>query len=444
LKNEPSLIRQRLSLIKLILGGFEPDEQYIKLKKRNDEINKDLNDLKYIKDNIIIYHKEYYQEIIKKIIEVIKNNQNKKIIDYKGGTIGDLIKETENKGLKDLADKINEVKNFLLFDVIYGMNSGKDEGKAFDSAYNKLNQIKTDLQSNMDIIDLNNNYKDIFKKIKEKLSNNEDEANDFINKLGKDWKIKENTKLIKELTILFKSKKYELDINSIIFFFENYFENNEKDLNDKLPHKNYKDKWEENFQNIKKDLDGLQKDGIYDYENIGRYNKIFACLYDKKEAIDFLFLKTSDEILKLKDKLQPTDRTISIKDIIDTEKCVFVITKMKAKKKDSEILEYIKTLETEAETDTGKGTDTISQFENYSKIYSSIIELDDTDDDISDNVYDRVVNIIRDATFNILQDTEILIYKNKNNEEVRMEEKIMEELIHIKNQIHIKNENENN
>jgi predicted patatin/cPLA2 family phospholipase len=99
LKNEPSLIRQRLSLIKLILGGFEPDEQYIKLKKRNDEINKDLNDLKYIKDNIIIYHKEYYQEIIKKIIEVIKNNQNKKIIDYKGGKIGDLIKETEKKDL---------------------------------------------------------------------------------------------------------------------------------------------------------------------------------------------------------------------------------------------------------------------------------------------------------------------------------------------------------
>jgi len=434
LKNEPTCIKQRLSLIKLILGGFNPDDQYKKLKDRNDEINKDLNGLRNIKDNIIIYHKDCYQDIINKIIEVIKNNQNKKIIDYKGGKIGDLIKETEKKGLGDLAIKINEVKNLLLFDVIYGMNLGRDEEANFDYAYKTLIEIKENLQNSTDIIELNNKYKEIFKRIKEKLSNNEDEANNFIKKLAKYCEIENNTKLINELTILFKSKKYELDINSIIFFFENYFVKDNDDWNNKLPPKNFIKKWEENFQNIKEDLNRLKENGIYNYEKIGNYNKLFTCLYDKKEAIDFLFSKTSEEILKLKDKIQPTDRTISIKDILDTEKCVYIIDKLKKIGDNSGILEYIKKLDDK----------TISQFENYSKIYSSVIELDDTDEDISDNVYDKVIDIITDATINILQDTENLIYKNKKNEEVRKEEKIMEDLVHIKNQIHIKNEKENN
>ena len=124
---------------------------------------------------------------------------------------------------------------------------------------------------------------------------------------------------------------------------------------------------------------------------------------------------------------------LSIKDISDTEKCAYVITKMKKLKDNFKIFEYLKTLHYE----------TISQFENYSKIYLSIIELDDTDDDILDNVYDKVVNIIKDATFIIYQNIEILKYKNKNNEEVIKEEKIMEELIDINNQIHIKNGKEN-
>ena len=58
-----------------------------------------------IKDNIIIYYKEYYQDIITRITEVIKTSQNQKIIEYKkGGRIGDLIKETE--GLNETAEKI--------------------------------------------------------------------------------------------------------------------------------------------------------------------------------------------------------------------------------------------------------------------------------------------------------------------------------------------------
>ena len=72
---------------------------------------------------------------------------------------------------------------------------------------------------------------------------------------------------------------------------------------------------------------------------------------------------------------------------------------MKALKGNFKIFDYIKRLDVE----------TISQFGNYSKIYSSIIELDDLEDD-SDNVYDNVINIIRDAAIKIFQHKEILYY----------------------------------
>ena len=73
----------------------------------------------------------------------------------------------------------------------------------------------------------------------------------------------------------------------------------------------------------------LKNNGIYDYKNIKNYNKLFTCLYQKKEAIEFLFSKTCEEIEKLIGRIQPTDRTISIKDVNDTKECVYEITKMK-------------------------------------------------------------------------------------------------------------------
>ena len=428
LKNEETFIIQRLSLINLLIDNYKPKEKYESLKKINDNINKEINKLKYIKENYILYFKDSEQDKIKKIIEVIKNNQNKRIIEYKGGRIGEIIQGTKN--LEEIAEKINHVKNFLLFKVIYEMNLSNDESKNFDIAYDTLEEIGRDIKEKDSVIELNNKYNKIFRKIKEKLSNNEEEANKFIENLKNYYQI-DKTNLIDELTILFKSKKYELDINSIIFFFENYFQKDNKDWNDKMPPTNYIDKWE-NFENIKNDLNRLKENKIYDYQNIGNYNKLFTCLYDKKEAIDFLFKKTSKEILKLKDNIQPTDRTINIKDINDTEKCVFVISKMKSIKDNFQIFDYIQKLE----------PSTISQFENYSKIYSSVIELDSNDDNSEESVYSQVIKYVKNSTLNILQDTENLLYFDENNVMKKMDKNIMEEFVHLKNQIHIKNEKE--
>ena len=432
LKIDESLVIQRLELIKLVLGGFDPNEKYKELKDKNKEINDEIEKFKYIKENIIIYHKEFYQDTIKRLLDIIKNNQNKKLSDYKAGSIKEIINQIEKnddeKGgnLKDLADTVFKVKKFLLFNVIYEMNPGKDENKKFDNALKELENIGELLKKENNIIKLNRDYKDIVKKIREKLSNNEERSKEFIKNLIKHYDIKDEN-LIDELTILFKSKKYEMDIKSIKFFFE-YFEKDNVEWNNKLTINQIS--WEDDFKTIKNDLNHLKETGIYDYTNIKNYNKLFTCLYDKKEDFDFLFSKTSNEIIKLKDKIQPTDRTISIQDVLDTEKCVFIINRMKDLKQNSKIFDYIKAL----------SDNVISQFQNYSKIYSSIIELD-SNDGFEDNIFDKVNNIIKDATFNILQDEENFLYYN--DKEKKNENITMEELIHLKNQIHIKNEQNN-
>ena len=106
---------------------------------------------------------------------------------------------------------------------------------------------------------------------------------------------------------------------------------------------------------------------------------------------------------------------------------------MKDKIQDNfKIFNYIKTMDEKI----------ISQFENYSKIYSSVIELFTNQEDIEGNVYDKVISIITDATFNIYQDSENFLYNDEK--ENRIKKITMKNLVHLKNQIHIKNQKEDN
>ena len=144
---------------------------------------------------------------------------------------------------------------------------------------------------------------------------------------------------------------------------------------------------------------------------------MFTCLYDKNEAIDFLFSKIDQDIKILYDRIQPTDRTISIKDIKYTEECISAFKKMKKLEDNFRIFDYIKSMD----------EDMISKFENYSRIFSSVIELD-TFYDNSQNLFEEVHDKLKEETFHIFQDTDSFNLK---------------ELIHLKNKIHIKKESEN-
>jgi len=115
-------------------------------------------------------------------------------------------------------------------------------------------------------------------------------------------------------------------------------------------------------------LKELKREEIYNYEQNSPYNRVFTSIYEKREAIDFLIdkikLNVKDLRIILKDKLDPTNRSISVKDIDDTIECLIQFkdfVKFDAK----EILKCIKLLDEEK----------IKTFENLSKKFGSIIEL---------------------------------------------------------------------
>ena len=416
---EDSIIKKRLSLLGIIFENYNPNDEYYRLKEINKKINEDINKLIDFKNNIMIYHRETYKDKIDEIMKLIKDSQFKKIKDYNIGKLKEII-----KGIEELNYIIDKVKNNLLFNVIYeNMNLGNSEEEHFNNAVEKLDNIGKELKNNTDFDKIYSikEYKDIFDKINEKLSNNEKRVQEFINyDLIKYFGITNND-LINDLNIFFKIKKYEMDINSIIFFFE-FFQKHNSIWNQKINKTEFKNLFsrkenpqENEFKNIKKYLKELKDNEIYDYENIQNYNKFFICFYDKKEAIDFLLSKMGQNIAYLYDRIQPTDRTICIEDIKNTEYCISTFYTLKNIEDNFKIFIYIKNM----------NENQISNFEKYSKIYSSLIELD-TFYDETENLYDEVKNIIKDKTFNIYQDEDDFN---------------LEDLIHLKNKIYIKNEN---
>ena len=430
LKNKEEVIK-KFKLIKIILPEFNPEDMYQELEQQISKFNSEKQKLEYIKNHLKIFHGEIYRKTIIEIIEQEKELDIAKINCFGNNKkIQDLINDLD---INKLCKKVESVKDFLLFRIIYDDAYGENQKNRFDEAYNSYDKIKTLFKTEDDKnpIDPNEIYrkeKSIFNKIREILSVNESKTDDFIQQMIKHFELKDK-QLIEDLTLIFKSKKYEMDIKSIFYFFKFFRKDNGNWNEDKVrKYEKLGEKGNEfSLDELKQHLKELNENSIYDYKNIGNYFKIFTSLFDKKEAIDFLILKSEsneDNILLLKDKLEPTNKTISLKDIEDTNNSIKIFKELKKLKSNDEILSNIKLLKDEQ----------ISSFENYSKIYSLIIELD-TEGYISENLYEKVNYIIQDANFLIKQDKEELRYHNKIT--------TIEDLIHLKNKIHIQKDMRN-
>ena len=276
----------------------------------------------------------------------------------------------------------------------------ENEEKYFNLPFMNLYEIGKSIKDNIHFDEICEKNKDIFNKIKTELGSNGDKADKFIKDFINFFKIKDEP-LIDDLIIFFKIKKYEYDINSIIFFF-NYFEKDNESWNKKLSDEYYNLSLLKDFDEIKNKLRLLKSTNIYDYRDKQNYNEIFICLYQKKEAIDFLFNKRNPDLSYLKDLIQPYDQTITIKDINDTEKCIYEIQMMKKIKDNNKIFNYIQSMD----------QNTIEQFVNYSKIYKFIINLEINSLN-KENIYDKIYKIIQNASFNIFHDSEQFIYSNE-------------------------------
>lgn len=169
-----------------------------------------------------------------------------------------------------------------------------------------------------------------------------------------------------------------------------------------------------NLSDLRRTLKDLKDRYIYDYEIENPFfYQVFTSFYDKKEAIDFLLSKIEAKVNfdGLKVKLDPTNRSISIKDIQDSTSCLNQFTELK-NKNDTEIIEYIKDLDKE----------TIKKMISFSKHYPSIKELDSKNEkDIFENIY----IIIDNASLTFKLDSEIFRYTNGDEKtEIKIDELI--------------------
>ena len=232
--NNNNPIIQKLELIKIILPKYEPIEKYGNYLKLITDINKKIQELKYIKNSLIIFHKNTYNEQIKNLTNIINNIETKTIKEFYVGKIQQDI--TKLLDLKTQCDEINKVKDFLLFKKIFEKSKGKDQEERFIYALDILKSIKTSFEKTKDIETIfkfklvkeedSRKFENIFEYIKDELSKREDSQSDiFINQMIEYFDINDENKK-KDLVIIIKSKKYEMIVKSIKFFIQDGLKKN--------------------------------------------------------------------------------------------------------------------------------------------------------------------------------------------------------------------------
>ena len=398
------IIIKRLSLIKNIINNYEPNDAYQRFQKINEEKNKYTNDLISIKNSLLIYHKNVFSNDIKNIIEIIKDIEENSLENC------NTLKDKGDKFIKKykpICDEIKKVEDFLFFKIIYS----------------NIKEIELFNDKNISIQEIYMNNKEIFDKIKIILNNNNDiSANKVIDDIKNYFQINENEELIDDLNIIIKYKNYEKDIKSIIYFFK-YFQINNK-------------KWDinfidfniingassnQNFSDIKNNLNKLIQNNLYNYKQNNYYYQLFTGLYEKEEAINFLLSKINKEkeISELYNILNLIiDNKISLENIKDMEECIKLIAELRKINDNFKIYEYIKKLNREE----------INRFINYSKNYLSIIELGNLLN-LVDEILEQINNIIINSNIIFRSDDDTYSFSDKNF-------KIsIEELIKLKNKI---------
>jgi hypothetical protein len=425
-KNEKDKkIIQKLGLIKLVIETYNPEDVFRKLDKIIGDIKGKVDDLNFIKEALSIFFRNKNREDIDKIVEIVKEIETNKISDLN-------LNEKRNKSidklleLKPKCDEINKVKNFLLFKEIFKISQGADQGEIFEVALKKLKDLKSSFEnnsSNIETIFNDTNFVNIFKTIKEELGKKDESKSDlFIKQMIDYFDIKDDTKK-EELKIIIKSKKYEMVVKSIDDFFINITGKRLALLPNNI------NLSEMDLKSLKRTLNKLISDKIYNYQDKSPFYKVYTSFYKKKEAIDFLLKKGKEDIKEfensLKDKLDPTNRSISIKDINDTIECIKHFRAFKSLK-NQEIINYIRDLYDPKD----ENITTIKIFESFSKKYESISELERK---TGGDTFEEVYQIINDASLIFKLDSEDFRYK-KNGENIKIN---IEELIKLKNKINI-------
>ena len=406
LDDEKENVIKKLSLITAILNGFNPDETYEKLIKIIKDMNKTIEKLFYIKNSLLLFHRIKYAKEIQTINYIIDKIEKMPIKEYYRQEMADNIIEKN----KMLCDKIREVKDLIIFSRIYKSIKDNDEESHFNNAYKKLEEIKELFKNEINIEEIIHKNQNIFDDIKDFFCNYD--SSKYVQEMIEYLGIKEKNQ--DDFLILMSSKIYEKDLKSLKYFFD-IFPNEQLSLPENIELSKMA------LADLKKTLKNLKETNIYDYQSKNNYYKIFNSFYEKKEAIDFLKTKMNSNIEYLKDRINPMECKLTIRDIDDTIECLNHFKKIN-ELTCSQKLSYIQNL-------TEKS---INKFINYSNIYPIIIELNNDNKYL--NTFDKINKIIHDANFTLNINSEKLFYKESNNNILVN----VEDLINLKKEVKIK------
>ena len=227
-KKSLQIFFENQEIIKITFDIFEPENCYNRLKRTLESINNDIKVLSDIKTSLSIFQREIYRNEIGQMVTIIYQLEFIKIKDYNRSSYSDQIEKI--KALGEIAKQVDSVKGFLLFRVLYENVKGINQRVRFNTAKEDLEKIKDLLaKEKPDIDEIYKQNKEAFDIIKRKLINNEKRSKEFFEAFKKYFKIgdnKENKELMDDLTLLFNSKKYELYLKSIFYFFNNFDEKN--------------------------------------------------------------------------------------------------------------------------------------------------------------------------------------------------------------------------
>ena len=80
---EDYYVKEKLELLTLILSNYNPTKKYIEYIMIIKEINQKLESLRFIKDSLMIFHRNKYNEIIKQITNILDEIENSPVLKFK-------------------------------------------------------------------------------------------------------------------------------------------------------------------------------------------------------------------------------------------------------------------------------------------------------------------------------------------------------------------------
>ncbi len=122
----------------MILEIEEKEKKYEELCSKIEKINEIINKLDYIYENLSRYHKNVNKANIEKITTIIS--------EIKKGDINQIIKNEKiinnELSLEFKCKKIEKVKNYNIFNILYNSSANTDDDSHFNETYKQLEDLK--------------------------------------------------------------------------------------------------------------------------------------------------------------------------------------------------------------------------------------------------------------------------------------------------------------